>query len=168
MQPTRFLDRRTPPHLVTLVALAGLSTLAMNIFLPSLPGMATWFKVDYAVMQLAVSFYLAGSAVLQILVTPLSDRYGRRPIILAALVIFVVATLAALFAPSAQWFLAARVVQAVVATGMALSRAVIRDMVPTEQAASMIGYVTMAMSVVPPPISTSTIPTSFSSSLMTA
>lgn len=149
MQPARFLDRKTPPHLVTLVALAGLSTLAMNIFLPSLPGMAAWFKVDYAVMQLAVSLYLAGSAVLQILVPPLSDRFGRRPVILAALVIFVLATIAALFAPSAEWFLAARVVQAVVATGMALSRAVIRDMVPAEQAASMIGYVTMAMSVVP-------------------
>ena len=149
MQPARFLDRKTPPHLVTLVALAGLSTLAMNIFLPSLPGMAAWFKVDYAVMQLAVSLYLAGSAVLQILVPPLSDRFGRRPVILAALVLFVLATIAALFAPSAEWFLAARVVQAVVATGMALSRAVIRDMVPAEQAASMIGYVTMAMSVVP-------------------
>lgn len=149
MQPARFLDRKSPPHLVTLVALAGLSTLAMNIFLPSLPGMAAWFKVDYAVMQLAVSLYLAGSAVLQILVPPLSDRFGRRPVILAALVIFVLATIAALFAPSAEWFLAARVVQAVVATGMALSRAVIRDMVPAEQAASMIGYVTMAMSVVP-------------------
>lgn len=148
MQPARFLDRKTPPHLVTLVALAGLSTLAMNIFLPSLPGMAAWFKVDYAVMQLAVSLYLAGSAVLQILVPPLSDRFGRRPVILAALVLFVLATIAALFAPSAEWFLAARVVQAVVATGMALSRAVIRDMVPAEQAASMIGYVTMAMSVV--------------------
>lgn len=121
----------------------------MNIFLPSLPGMAAWFKVDYAVMQLAVSLYLAGSAVLQILVPPLSDRFGRRPVILAALVIFVLATIAALFAPSAEWFLAARIVQAVVATGMALSRAVIRDMVPAEQAASMIGYVTMAMSVVP-------------------
>lgn len=149
MQPARFLDRKSPPHLVTLVALAGLSTLAMNIFLPSLPGMAAWFEVDYAVMQLAVSLYLAGSAVLQILVPPLSDRFGRRPVILAALVIFVLATIAALFAPSAEWFLAARVVQAVVATGMALSRAVIRDMVPAEQAASMIGYVTMAMSVVP-------------------
>lgn len=145
----RFLDRKTPPHVVTLVLLAGLSTLAMNIFLPSLPRMAQWFGVDYAVMQLAVSSYLAGSAVLQIIVGPLSDRFGRRPVILSALALFVVATVAALLAPSAGWFLAARVVQAVVATGMALSRAVIRDMVPADQAASMIGYVTMAMSVVP-------------------
>ncbi len=145
----RFLDRSTPPHVVTLVLLAGLSTLAMNIFLPSLPRMAQWFGVDYAVMQLSVSVYLAGSAVLQIIVGPLSDRFGRRPVILWALVLFVAATVAATVAPSVGWFLAARVVQAVVATGMALSRAVIRDMVPADQAASMIGYVTMAMSVVP-------------------
>lgn len=149
MAPVRFLDRTSPPHVATLVLLAGLSTLAMNIFLPSLPGMARWFDVDYAVMQLSVSTYLAGSAVLQIIVGPLSDRFGRRPVILAATALFVLATLAAIFAPSAEWFLAARIMQAVVATGMALSRAVIRDMVPAEQAASMIGYVTMAMSVVP-------------------
>lgn len=149
MTPARFLDRTSPPHVATLVLLAGLSTLAMNIFLPSLPGMARWFGVDYAIMQLSVSTYLAGSAVLQIIVGPLSDQFGRRPVILVALVLFVLATLAAIFAPNAEWFLAARIMQAVVATGMALSRAVIRDRVPAEQAASMIGYVTMAMSVVP-------------------
>lgn len=147
--PLRFLDRRTAPHVVTLVILAGLSTLAMNVFLPSLPGMARWFGVDYATVQLAVPLYLAGSAALQVVVGPLSDRFGRRPVILAALLLFIAATLTGLFAPNVHWFLAARIVQAVVATGMALSRAVIGDMVPTEEAASMIGYVTMAMSVVP-------------------
>lgn len=149
MKAARFLDRTTPPHIVTLVLLAALSTLAMNIFLPSLPAMARDFGVDYSVMQLSVSAYLAGSAVLQIVVGPISDRYGRRPLILAATTLFILASVAAALAPTAGLFLAARVVQAVIATGMALSRAVIRDMVPTEQAASMIGYVTMAMSVVP-------------------
>lgn len=149
MKPARFLDRSTPPHIGTLVLLAGLSTLAMNIFLPSLPDMARSFGVDYSVMQLSVSAYLAGSAVLQIVVGPISDRYGRRPVILAATALFILASVAAAAAPTAGLFLAARVVQAVIATGMALSRAVIRDMVPTEHAASMIGYVTMAMSVVP-------------------
>ena len=69
--------------------------------------------------------------------------------ILAALVAFVLATIGALFSPTISWFLAFRVAQAVVATGMALSRAVIRDMVPADKSASMIGYVTMGMSVVP-------------------
>lgn len=149
MTKFRIFDRATPPHLVTLVLLTGLSTLAMNIFLPSLPGMARWFGVSYGTIQLSVSAYLAGSAALQLVVGPMSDHFGRRPLVLGALILFILATVAAIFAPTAYWFLAARVVQAVVATGMALSRAIIRDMVPVEQAASMIGYVTMAMSVVP-------------------
>ena len=47
----RFLDRTTPPHIVTLILLAGLSALVMNIFLPSLPNMAAHFETDYGIMQ---------------------------------------------------------------------------------------------------------------------
>ena len=145
----RFLDRTTPPHILTLVLLAGISALNMSIFLPSLNHMADYFGTDYAVMQLSVSAYLATTAVLQIFVGPLSDRYGRRRIVLAALAIFVLATLGTLAAPTVEVFLAFRMLQAAVATGMVLSRAIVRDMVPQDQAASMIGYVTMGMALVP-------------------
>jgi MFS transporter, DHA1 family, multidrug resistance protein len=145
----RFLDRRTPPHLLTLVLTAGVAALSLNIFLPSLPSMAAHFGVDYALMQLSVSLYLATTAVLQVFVGPVSDRFGRRPVMLAAVGVFVAATLGALLAPSFGVFLACRLLQAVVATGFVLSRAVVRDMVGQDQAASMIGYVTMGMSVVP-------------------
>ncbi|MCB2110223.1 MAG: multidrug effflux MFS transporter [Defluviimonas sp.] len=145
----RFLDRQTPPHIVTLVAVTGLSALAMNIFLPSLPAMATWFGTDYRVMQLSVPLYLAFSAVLQVIIGPISDRYGRRRVLIGTTAIFLVATLGAMAAPTAFLFLVFRMAQAVVAAGMALSRAVIRDMVPPEHAASMIGYVTMGMAFVP-------------------
>ncbi len=145
----RFLDRLTPPHIVTLILLAGLSALSMNIFLPSLPGMARDFAVDYRVMQLSVSAYLAVSAVLQLAIGPISDRYGRRSVILWSLALFILATLGALFAPTAGWFLVFRMAQAVVVAGMVLSRAVVRDMVGGDQAASMIGYLTMGMSIVP-------------------
>lgn len=144
-----FLNRSTPPHIVTLILLTGLSALTMNVFLPSLPGMARTFGVDYAVMQLSVSAYLAVSAVLQLLIGPVSDRYGRRPVILASLALFLLATLGTVLAPTAGWFLAFRMCQAVIAAGMLLSRAVVRDMVPGPEAASMIGYVTMGMSLVP-------------------
>jgi MFS transporter, DHA1 family, multidrug resistance protein len=143
------LNRTTPPSILTLTLLAGLSALSMNIFLPALPAMAAHFNVPYGVMQQSVSLYLALSALLQIIIGPLSDRYGRRPVILAALVVFLLATLGTLIAPTAGWFLAARMGQAVVAMGMVLSRAVVRDMVDGPRAASMIGYVTMGMSVVP-------------------
>ncbi len=145
----RFLDRSTAPHIVTLVLLSGLSALSMNVFLPSLPGMAAWYGVDYAVMQLSVSAYLAVSAVLQLAVGPVSDRYGRRSVVLAALGLFLLATVGTLVAPTAGWFLVFRMAQAVIATTFVLSRAVVRDMVPDAQAASMIGYVTMGMSLAP-------------------
>ena len=74
--------------MATLVALAGIAALSMNVFLPSLPGMARHFGVEYGLMQLSVSAYLAASAVVQLLVGPISDRWGRRPVMLAALAIF--------------------------------------------------------------------------------
>lgn len=123
--------------------------MAMNIFLPSLPGMALHFEVDYAVMQLSVATYLAMSAVLQVLIGPLSDKIGRRPVILWGVGLFCLATLGCLFAPNATVFLIFRGFQAVIAVAMVLSRAVVRDMYSQDRAASMIGYVTMGMAVVP-------------------
>jgi DHA1 family bicyclomycin/chloramphenicol resistance-like MFS transporter len=145
----QFLNRSAPPHIVTLVMLAGLAALSLNIFLPSLPGMAVYFGVEYHVMQLSVSAYLAVSALLQLLIGPISDRFGRRRVALAVLGLFLLATLGTLAAPTAEAFLMFRLVQAVVATTFVISRAVVRDMVPDDQAASMIGYVTMGMSLVP-------------------
>lgn len=145
----RFLDRATAPHIVTLILLAGISAMAMNIFLPSLPNMTAYFQTDYRLMQLSVALYLAVNAVLQIFVGPISDKFGRRPVILWGLGLFLLATLGCLYAPSAEVFLFFRMLQAVVAIAMVLSRAVVRDMFPQDRAASMIGYVTMGMAVVP-------------------
>ncbi|OYX45298.1 MAG: Bcr/CflA family drug resistance efflux transporter [Rhodobacterales bacterium 32-67-9] len=145
----RFLDRATPPHIMTLVVVTGISALTMNIFLPSLPGMTLFFETDYRLMQLSVSLYLGVSALLQVVIGPISDRNGRRSVMLWTTALFLVATLGTILAPTVGTFLAFRMMQAVVAAGMVLSRAVIRDMVPAEEAASMIGYVTMGMALVP-------------------
>ncbi|MDE0590205.1 multidrug effflux MFS transporter [Halocynthiibacter sp. C4] len=145
----RFLDRTTPPHILTLILLAGLSALAMNIFLPSLTGMADYFETDYRLIQLSVALYLGVNAVLQVFVGPISDRFGRRPVILWGIGLFILATIGCLFAPNVEIFLAFRMGQAVIVAGMVLSRAVVRDMVSQDEAASMIGYLTMGMSVVP-------------------
>ena len=145
----RFLDRTTPPHIMTLVLMTGLAALSLNVFLPSLPSMARAFEVDYRLMQLSVSLYLAMTALIQIFIGPIADRFGRRPVMLATAGIFTLATIGALIAPDFAVFLTCRLLQAVIASGFALSRAIVRDMVPQDQAASMIGYVTMGMSVVP-------------------
>jgi DHA1 family bicyclomycin/chloramphenicol resistance-like MFS transporter len=146
---SKLLDRNTPPHILTLVLIAGMGALNMNLILPSLPAMTAWFKTDYAVMQLAISAYLAMTAVMQLIVGPLSDRYGRRSVMIGGLAIFILATIAAALSTSVEMFLAARMVQASIVSGFTLSRAIIRDMVPLEQAASMIGYVTMGMTLIP-------------------
>lgn len=123
--------------------------MSLNVFLPSLPSMAAYFGVDYAVMQLSLSLYLATTALLQLFVGPVSDRFGRRPVMLAAAAIFTLACAGSLLAPNYSVFLACRLVQAVIASGFVLSRATVRDMVPQDQAASMIGYVQMGMAMVP-------------------
>jgi MFS transporter, DHA1 family, multidrug resistance protein len=145
----RYLDPASPPHISTLIVLTGLGALSMNIFLPSLPDMAAYFDTDYRVMQLSVSAYLAVNAVLQLFIGPISDRFGRRPVLLGSLILFSIATLGCILAPTATVFLIFRMAQAVIVAGLVLGRAVVRDMVPQEEAASMIGYVTMGMAVVP-------------------
>ncbi len=149
MNSGRFLDRTTPPHIITLVVIAGVAALCMNVFLPSLAAMAVYFETDYAVMQFAVSGYLAATACLQLIIGPLSDLFGRRPVMLASIAMMIAATLVCMLAPNITIFMIGRVAQAAVVSGFVLARAIVRDMVPMEQAASMIGYVTMGMSVVP-------------------
>lgn len=145
----RFLDRQTPPHVLTLVMVAGLAAMNMSVFLPSLPQMTAYFGTDYAVMQFAVSGYLATTALLQLVIGPISDRFGRRPVILGSIVLFILATIGCALSTSVEMFLLFRMLQGVIATGLVLSRATVRDMVADAQAASMIGYVTMGMSLVP-------------------
>ena len=145
----RFLDRATPPHIVTLVLMIGLPAMSMSVFLPSLPEMTAYFRTEYAVMQFAVSGYLAMTALLQVIIGPLADRYGRRPVLLVSVAIFMLATLGCHSAQTVEAFLFFRLVQAAIAAGMVLSRAIVRDMVPQDQAASVIGYVTMGMALVP-------------------
>ncbi len=149
MPHSQYLDRTTPPHISTLIFIAGISALTLNVFLPSLPGMALYFDTEYRIVQLSVTLYLFATAVLQVVIGPLSDRFGRRITLLWALVIFLVMTVGCLLAPTIEVFLIFRMGQTVVAAGIVLSRAIVRDMVGQEQSASMIGYVTMGMALVP-------------------
>ena len=146
---TVFLDRTSPPHILTLVLLASIAALSMTVFLPSLPVMAEDFDADYGVMQLSVSAFLFVNGSLHVVIGPISDRFGRRPVVIWALALFLVATAGCILSPTVEMFLAFRMAQAVVVAGIVLSRAIVRDMVPQSEAASMIGYVTMGMALVP-------------------
>ena len=140
---------RPPPRLLTLIGLTGLSTLSLNLFLPSLAHMAQDFETSYALVSLAVAGYLGMTAVLQLILGPLSDRFGRRPVALAALLIFVLASLGCLFATDIEVFLAFRMLQGVMIAGWAVALAAIRDTALAQEAASRIGYLSMAMALAP-------------------
>ena len=128
---------------------AALGAISMNMFLPSMPAMADHFGTSSAVMQLAISGYLGATSVLQLVAGPLSDRYGRRAILLTCFWLFLLGTFICLSASSIEIFLFGRIVQAFSAGGLVLSRAIVRDLVDTKKAASMIGYVTMGMTLGP-------------------
>ena len=144
-----YLNRRTEPHITTLVIATATGPLALNIFLPALPAMARHFDTSYGKVQLALSLYLAAMAALQLLVGPASDRFGRRPVMLGSFSIFVAATIGAILAPTLEVLLVCRVLQAFAVAGMALARAIVRDTVAPDLAASRLGYITMGMGVVP-------------------
>ncbi len=121
----------------------------MNIFLPMLPAIGRDLHITQAVAQYVLTIFLISTAVIQLFVGPLADRYGRRPVLLIATLIFAVATIVCIFATTIEVLLFGRVLQAATASSMALSRAIIRDLYDRSKAASMIGYVTMAMAIIP-------------------
>lgn len=133
----------------TLICLAAIGALALNMHLPSLPAIADTFNVSYSVTTLSITLFLAMNAVFQIFVGPLSDRYGRRPIVLGALSIFCLSSVGCILAKNFEFFLICRVLQAVAVTGLVISRAAVRDSYSQNQAASVLGYVTMGMAIFP-------------------
>ena len=140
-----------PSFIALLVAVSAVSPLGINMYLPSMPGMARAFSVDFTTIQLTLSLYLAAMALGQLIIGPLSDRFGRRPVLLIGLTAFVAGSLKICFlAQNVSLLIFGRVVQAMGGSaGITLSRAIVRDLFGRNQVASMIGYVTMGMAVAP-------------------
>ena len=140
---------RRPPILLLVLATA-IGGLSMNIFIPSMPGLVRYFDTDIATVQLTLTLYLVGIAVGQLLYGPLSDHYGRRPLMLAGVGLYAASAIAASLAQSIDLLIVARIAQAFGGcAGMVITRAIIRDVFERDRAASVLGYVTMAMTIAP-------------------
>jgi DHA1 family bicyclomycin/chloramphenicol resistance-like MFS transporter len=130
-----------------LVAVAQLST---SIYLPSMPAMTAEFGTDPATMQLTFTCYMMGAAFSQLVIGPLSDRFGRKPVLLVGLVIYVVATFAAALAPTIELLIAARLVQSIGATsGPVIGRAIVRDCFDRARGAQVLANVGLALALSP-------------------
>lgn len=135
--------------MATLVLCTALAVLSLNMFLPSLPKIAAEFDADYALVNMSIAGYLAVTAVVQVIAGPLSDRFGRRPVMIGSMAVFAVASAGVALSQSIGAFLAWRMVQSVVVAGMTVPRAVVRDLFPQNEAASKLGYIAMAMALAP-------------------
>lgn len=132
------------------MAMSAIGPATLNIMVPALPALIGRLDTDAATVQLTLSLYLLSLASAQLVLGPLSDRFGRRPVVLAGLALSVIASFAALFATSIGALIAARIVQAAGAsTGIVIGRAIIRDLYDRDRAAGMIGLVTTAMVIAP-------------------
>lgn len=141
--------RAPTPGLLLLVLLTALSVLSLNMFVPSLSAMSVDFGTDYGTISLAIGGYLAATAFLQLAIGPLSDRYGRRPVLLGALVVFAAGSAGCAVAEDIHIFLAFRVLQGTSIAGWVIALAMIRDTASEREAAGRIGYVSMAMAIAP-------------------
>lgn len=131
-------------------AIGSLGTFAMHLILPALPGIRDHFGSSLSVTQLLVSLAMLAIAAGNIVVAPFSDRYGRRPVIVFGLLLFLLGSMLGAFAQSIGWLVAARIVQAFGSgAAMAVSRATLMDSFGPERAATGIAYTATAILVVP-------------------
>lgn len=135
---------------VLLTAVVAFGPISTDLYLPSLPGIARHFGTDAAAVQATLSMFLLGFAGGQIIYGPLSDRYGRRPVLVSGVAVYLAATMACAIAESIEALIGARFFQALGAcSGVVLVRAIVRDIYAPERAGSVLAYMGSAMAVAP-------------------
>ena len=148
--PARRRRRHRPPPLALLVVILASVQLGMTMYIPSLPAIADYFNVSAAVATLTLTVYLAFFAVSQLVVGPLSDRFGRRPVVLSGVAAFVLASYACALAPTIEFLIVMRAVQATGACCViAIARAIVRDMYEREDSARALSVLGSAMGLTP-------------------
>jgi DHA1 family bicyclomycin/chloramphenicol resistance-like MFS transporter len=140
-----------PAVLIAIVSLLVLiAPFSGGIFLPSMPSMARDLGTDYAGIQLALSIFMLGIGVSQLIIGPLSDRFGRRPVLKWTMVLYVGASVACVVAPNIEALLAARVIQSFGGcAGLVVGRAIIRDRFEGARAAQAYAYIATALAAGP-------------------
>jgi len=135
---------------ILLGILIALSALGTDMYVPALPDVAGSYAAPVSAAQLTITTYFLGLALGQLVWGPLSDRYGRRPVLLAALALMLVVTAASPFMPSIGALAAARFVQGLgMSGGVVVARSIVRDLHTQEKAARLFARMMIVFSVVP-------------------
>ena len=138
------------PLLLLLIAISAIGPMALNGVLPATGVVMLELSTDFETAQLVLTIFLFANLLSQLIMGPLADQYGRRPIMLINLSIFVLGSVICALASSIEWLLLGRFVQGVgVAACVFLPRTIVRDIYSQDKSASMIGYMTTAMMVAP-------------------
>lgn len=133
-----------------LTALVAFGPISTDMYLPSLPALVSDFQTDVPTVQLTLSAFMVAFALAMLVYGPLSDRFGRRPVLLGAVVLYVISSVACVFAPTIEALVVARVFQAMgCCAGPVLGRAVVRDVYGRERAAQVLSYMGTAMALAP-------------------
>jgi DHA1 family bicyclomycin/chloramphenicol resistance-like MFS transporter len=133
--------------LTILVTIGPIST---GLYLPSLPSMARDLDTSASAVQLSIGLFIGGFALMQLAYGPLADRFGRRPVLLVGVAIYILATLACALASSIMMLVAARFVQALGGcAGPVIGRAIVRDVYGAESAARILSYMASVMVLAP-------------------
>src|SRR6201995_824363 len=128
--------------------LTGTCRISLYMLVPTLPVLAKTFDSPVSLAQMTVSMYMVGIACSQIIMGPLSDKFGRRPVLLAGMSLMVAASAACVFAESLPQLIAARFFQALGgASGMVISRAIVRDLYARDQISARLSLVIAVMMI---------------------
>lgn len=140
----------TRGEILLLGSLTAFGAITIDLYLPTLPAIARAFSVSAATVQLTLSTFFVGMALGQLVYGPVSDRIGRRPVILFGCCVYVVASLACALAPSIGWLVAGRFAQALgCCAGMVVARAVVRDRYDHRDSARIFSLLVLVLGVAP-------------------
>ncbi len=141
----------TPTTLLWLITgCLMLQPLSTDLYLATLPGMAADFGVTAADVQHTLSLFVIGFGTAQLVSGPMSDRFGRKPVMIGGLTLYLAASIACALAPSLAWLVVARFVQAIgCCTGVVVARAVIRDAYAPAEGAKVLAKASSLLSLAP-------------------
>ncbi len=146
-KPARLEGR---PLLLFLTLLAALGMLATNMYLASFPSLGKELGASPSQVKLTLTVFLLGFAFGQLVIGPLSDKFGRRPLLLAGLILYALTGAMIAFAVNIEWMIGLRIAQAVGAcTGAVLARAVARDLFSGDELTRSLGFVTTLVAAAP-------------------